>query len=480
MDNGEHQGNGQIAGPPVIRGLALLLIVGCVANSAIAADKPNLIYILADDLGYGDLGCYGQKQMKTPNIDKMAAEGMKFSRHYAGSTVCAPSRCVLMTGLHLGHCYIRGNGKVDLRPKDVTVAEVMKAGGYTTALIGKWGLGHEGGEGQPTRQGFDYFFGYLDQHHAHNFYPHFLMRNEERVPLKNVVPNPGPYGQGVATEKVEYSHDLFAEEALAFVDKNKENPFFLYLALTIPHANNEAGDKGMEVPDLGEFADKDWPEPAKGQAAMVARMDADIGRLLARLKTHGIDDNTLVIFTSDNGPHNEGGHRAETFGSSGELRGTKRDLYEGGIRVPFIARWPSKIKAGSNTAHIAYFGDLMATAGELAGVKPPNGIDSISYLPVLLGKDKEQQRHPFLYWEFFERGSAQAIVMGDWKAVRKPAFTGPIELYKLSDDIGETKDLANGHPEIVARMSDLITGSHVPNPLWKVRTKKPKAKPKKK
>lgn len=451
------------------RGLVALL-VALLANFANA--KPNLIYILADDLGYGDLGCYGQKDLKTPNLDKMAAEGMRFTRHYSGSTVCAPSRCVLMTGLHLGHCYIRGNGKIDLRPRDVTVAEVVKAAGYSTALIGKWGLGHEGGDGQPTRQGFDYFFGYLDQHHAHNFYPHFLMRNEERVPLKNVVPNPGTYGQGVASEKVEYSHDLFAEEALAFVDKNKENPFFLYLALTIPHANNEAGDKGMEVPDLGEFADKDWPEPAKGQAAMIARMDKDIGRLLERLKAHGIDDNTLVIFTSDNGPHNEGGHKAETFGSSGPLRGTKRDLYEGGIRVPFIARWPGKIKPGSTSDHVSYFGDLMATAAELAGIKPPIGIDSISFLPTLLGE--YQRPHPFLYWEFYERGSAQAVVMGEWKAVRKPAFKGEIELYNLDQDIGETKNVATGHPEITDRMSDLMTGSHIPSPLWKIRTKSKK------
>lgn len=294
-------------------GWALLLGAENEAASAEGRRAPNIIFILADDLGYGDLGCYGQKEIQTPNLDRMAAEGVQFTDFYAGSTVCAPSRCVLMTGLHLGHCYIRGNGKLNLRPSDVTVAEVLKEAGYATGLAGKWGLGHENSTGLPTRQGFDSFFGYLDQHHAHNYYPSFLVRNEERVPLKNVVPKEGIYGQGVATQKVTYSADLIAEEALKFVDAHKDEPFFLYWAATLPHANNEAGKKGMEIPDYGRYADKDWPEPQKGLAAMISRLDSDVGRLLERLKQHGIDENTIVMFSSDNGPHNEGGERLELF-----------------------------------------------------------------------------------------------------------------------------------------------------------------------
>ncbi|MCH8047131.1 MAG: sulfatase-like hydrolase/transferase, partial [Planctomycetes bacterium] len=311
---------GRLTGSLLHRIFTLLLFAGvsCLSihpiNKAISAEKPrlpNIVFIMADDLGYGDLGCYGQKQIKTPNIDRLAAEGMKFTNCYAGSTVCAPSRCVLMTGLHTGHCFIRGNGKDNLRPSDVTVAEVLKDAGYTTALCGKWGLGHEGSTGLPTRQGFDYFYGYLDQHHAHNYYPSFLVRNEKRVKLRNVVPGEGKWGQGVATKKIDYSHDLIVEEALAFIDRRKDKPFFLYLALTIPHANNEAGRRGMEVPSYGQYADKDWPEPQKGIAAMISLMDRDIGRLMARLKQHGIDDDTIVMFTSDNGPHRQGGNNPD-------------------------------------------------------------------------------------------------------------------------------------------------------------------------
>src|SRR5688572_817677 len=308
-------------GTIMVRTLAALLLFPLAAA---AADRPpNIVFILADDLGYGDVGCYGQKVIRTPHLDRMAAEGLRFTQYYAGSTVCAPSRCVLMTGLGTGRCFIRGNAKANLRPSDVTVAKVLKDAGYATGLTGKWGLGHEGSTGVPTKQGFDTFFGYLDQTHAHNYWPTFLVRNEERVKLKNVVPNEGKDGQGMASERVEYSDDLIHREALSFLEKNKERPFFLYLATTLPHANNEAKSKGMEIPDYGEFKDKDWPEPEKGRAAMIARLDRNVGEVLGRVKDLGIDGQTLVIFTSDNGPHNEGGSNAAFFNSSGPLRGTK-------------------------------------------------------------------------------------------------------------------------------------------------------------
>jgi arylsulfatase A-like enzyme len=448
-----------------------LLSIG-IAKKAYSAEKrsvPNIVLILADDLGYGDLGCYGQERVQTPHIDRLAAEGVRFTDFYAGSTVCAPSRCVLMTGLHLGRCYIRGNGKIDLRPDDVTVAEALNGAGYRTGLCGKWGLGHEGSAGVPTRQGFDEFFGYLDQTHAHNYYPSFLVRNEERVPLKNVVPDEGKFGQGVATKKVEYSHDLIADEALEFIDRNKDRRFFLYLAVTPPHANNEAGTAGMEVPDYGEYKDKDWPEAQKGTAAMIGRVDRDVGRVLERLKRHGLDERTIVFFTSDNGPHREGGNDPDFFNSNGPLRGIKRDLYEGGIRVPLIVRWPGHAPAGATSDHVGYFGDVMATACELAGVLPPPDLDSISFLPSILGKSEKQVKHRYLYWEFYERGSAQAVRMGDWKGVVKPLGGERLELYDLKRDVGEQRDVAQEHPEVVARLRAAMKEAHVPSELWQVR-----------
>ncbi|MEX0711679.1 MAG: sulfatase-like hydrolase/transferase [Pirellulales bacterium] len=429
-------------------------------------DRPNIVFILADDLGYGDLGCYGQQQIQTPHLDRMAAEGMRFTHFYAGSTVCAPSRAVLMTGLHSGHAYIRGNARHDLRPEDVTVAEVLKQAGYATGLVGKWGLGQEGGTGVPNRQGFDYFFGYLDQAHAHNYYPTFLLRNEARLPLANVVPDEGPAGQGVAAKKVEYSPDLMTREALDFVDRNKDRPFFLYLAYTLPHANNEAGDAGMEVPDHGPYEDRDWPQPQKGLAAMITRLDRDIGSLLARLKEHGLDERTLVLFSSDNGPHREGGNRPDFFNSSGPLRGFKRDLYEGGIRVPLIARWPGRVPAGSESDHVGHFADFLPTAAQVAGAEVPSRLDGVSFLPALLGQAERQPRHDYLYWEFYEQGSSQAVRMGHWKAVAKP-MGGPIELYDLRNDLSESHDVAQEHPEAVGRMRAAMREAHVPSPLWK-------------
>jgi arylsulfatase A-like enzyme len=412
------------------------------------AAKPNIIFILADDLGYGDLGCYGQKQIQTPNIDRLAAEGMKFTDHYAGTTVCAPSRCSLMTGLHTGHTYIRGNsevqpmGQLPLPEGTVTLPKVLKKAGYRTGLIGKWGLGGPDSTGTPNKQGFDYFFGYLCQRHAHNYYPEFLFRNDERVPLKNKVPGGRLDGAGVATEKVEYSYDLMEQEALQFVEQNRKGPFFLYLAVTLPHANNEGGKNGMEVPDYGVYADRDWPEPDKGRAAMITRLDRGVGRLAQKLKDLGIDENTIVFFTSDNGPHREGG-----------------------IRVPLIACWPGRIKAGAVTGHVSAFWDFLPTCAELAGVQSPANTDGISMLPTLLGKPERQRKHEFLYWEFHEGGSKQAVRMGQWKAVRLNP-TGKLELYDLQTDLSETTNVADSHPEVVVKIKEYLTTARTESKLW--------------
>jgi arylsulfatase A-like enzyme len=452
------------------------LLPGCDSDSLMAGarkKKPNIIFILADDLGYGDLGCYGQKTIKTTNIDKLAEEGMRFTDHYAGSTVCAPSRCCLMTGYHTGHALIRGNANVPLRPSDVTVAELLKGAGYSTGIIGKWGLGEADSTGIPNRQGFDYWFGYLNQRHAHNYYPEYLWKNEEKFKLKNEV-NHVIGGQdrtpgGVATKRVEYSHDLFAADALRFVEQNKNGPFFLYLALTIPHANNEAGNKGMEVPSLDPYADKDWPEPQKAHAAMITRMDGDIGRLMTKLKKLGLDKNTLVMFSSDNGPHKEGGGDPAYFNASGPLKGYKRALYEGGIRVPFIARWPGRIKAGSVSNHISAFWDFLPTCCELVSIKAPVGIDGISMFPTLLGRPGEQKEHEYLYWEFHEQGKRQAVRMGDWKGIRQNVAknpSGPIELYNLKNDIGEKNNVAARHPGIVAKIEAYMKAARTPSEHW--------------
>lgn len=464
----------------------VVLIVGWLATQPGQAEDtsrrrpPNIVLILADDLGYGDLGCYGQKEIRTPHLDRLAAEGMRFTQFYAGSTVCAPSRCVLMTGLHTGHCYIRGNARYNLRPEDRTVAEVLKSAGYATAHIGKWGLGHEGSTGVPTRKGFDYFFGYLDQTHAHNYYPTFLMRNEERVRLPNVVPREGPYGEGVASQRRAYSHDLFTEEALRWITEHRDGPFFLYLAYTIPHANNEASSPkyavdsnqkakhGMEVPDLGIYKDRAWPESEKAFAAMITQMDADVGRIVQRLREMGLERNTLVLFSSDNGPHAEGGHDPKFFQSSGGLRGMKRDLYEGGIRVPFLAWWPGMVPAGKVTNEVGWFADVLPTLAELADAKIPSGLDGISLMPILLGQDQQRPKgERYLYWEFYERGGAQAVRYGKWKGVSRP-FWGRMELYDLQNDPSESRDVADQHPDVVAQLQRYMRQAHQPSPLWPV------------
>lgn len=449
-------------------------------ETASTEKKPNIIFILADDLGYGNLGCFGQAQIQTPRLDQMAAEGLRFTQHYAGSTVCAPSRSVLMTGLHTGHSPVRGNAGPEiqlLQPNDLTVAEVLKDAGYTTGLIGKWGLGDGYNTGIPNEQGFDYFFGYLNQLHAHNYYPEFLWRNKDTVKLQNEVEYaPRSYAGfkgGVATKRVDYTHDLFAEDALQFIEKNQDTTFFLYFALTIPHANNEERHfddvHGLEVPDYGNYADKDWPEQEKGFAAMVSRMDSDVGRLLDQLKTLGIDENTIVIFSSDNGPHREGQHDPDFFDDNGPLRGTKRDLYEGGIRVPTIAWWPGTIAAGTETDHISGFWDFFPTACDIAGVGTPGPIDGISMYPLLTGQSQEQSTHDYLYWEFLEQGGKQAVRMGNWKGVKvnvKENPDAPLELYNLAEDLDETTNIADQHPEIVTQLEKIMQEAHTPDEAW--------------
>jgi len=466
--------------------LSLLLLSACsttpttseAPSEEITFESPNIIFIMADDLGYGDLGCYGQSEIQTPNIDELAAQGIKFTQFYAGSTVCAPSRAVLMTGQHTGRNQVRGNagGNIDrqsLRDEDVTVAEVLKDVGYQTALVGKWGLGEKGQEGHPLEQGFDSFYGYLNQRHAHNYYPEFLWEGLDSVPLNNVVkrvnPGRGGFPGGYATEKVTYSHDLFAERALDFIKQERSNPFFLYLALTIPHANNEAGKEGMEVPDYGIYAGRDWPEAQKGTAAMITRMDSDIGQLVETLKARGIDENTLIIFTSDNGPHREGGNDPDYFDSNGPLQGIKRAMHEGGIRVPFIVRWPAQAPAGVTSDYIGYFGDMMATFAELAKTDYPDNTQSVSIVPTLLGQSENQRRHNYLYWEFYEQGSRQAARMGNWKGIREPMFTGDIQLFNLEDDIGEQTNVADQNPDIVEDIMQIMDEAHEPSPFWVVK-----------
>jgi arylsulfatase A len=456
---------------------AALTLPGTIC-SALKTKKPNIIYILADDLGYGDVGCYGQRQIQTPNIDRLAAEGIRFTQHYAGSTVCAPSRACLMTGLHTGHVRIRGNYKVQpmgqypLANEDFTIAELLQKAGYTTGLIGKWGLGYPGSSGVPNKQGFDYFFGYLCQTHAHNYYPEFLFRNKDRIIVEgNKIAEPRPDGAGVAVERKVYSHDLLVQEALNFIETPRAKPFFLMLTLTIPHANNEAGDKGMEVPDYGIYAEKDWPDAQKGHAAMISRMDRDIGRIMERLETIGIAENTLVIFSSDNGPHKEGGADPEFFNSNGDLRGIKRDLYEGGIRVPMIIRWPDRIKQGIVSDHISAFWDMMPTFAELVEVEPPEGIDGISMLPTLLDKPAKQKEHKYLYWEFLERGGSQAIRMGPWKAVRLNVSenrNATIQLFDLENDIGETNNIASENPALIAELEILFAKARTESEIFRL------------
>lgn len=421
-------------------------------NQASAQDRPpNIIYVMADDLGYGDLGCYGQTEIQTPNIDRMAREGMRFIQHYSGSTVCAPSRCCLMTGYHTGHCRVRGNKLHPLLPEDVTVAEVLQEAGYATGIVGKWGLGEPETTGLPNRQGFDYWYGFLNQRRAHNYFPDYLWRNEEK-----------DFFDGWP-----YAHNVFTDEALNFIEDNHQQPFFLYIAYTIPHAFNEGGINGMPIRSQGQYADKDWPWNQRNLAAMISLMDDDMGKIFALLDELGIDDNTIVFFTSDNGPHREGGNNPDFFDSNGPLRGIKRDLYEGGIRTPMIVRWPGHIPAGTVSDQVWTHWDFFPTAADLAGAEIPEGLDGISMKNALLGQAQED--HEFLYWEFHERGFNQAALwQGRWKGVRKNRPDAPLELYDLDNDIGEQNNLADQHPEIVEKLTAYLAQARTESEFYPI------------
>jgi len=450
----------------------ICLLAGCSHECVQAADtvKPNIIYILADDLGYGDLSCYGQDKFQTPNIDRLAAEGMKFTQHYSGSTVCAPSRCALMTGLHTGHAVVRGNmeiqpeGQAPMPVGTVTIPTILKRAGYTSGMFGKWGLGYPGSASDPM-EFFDEFYGYNCQREAHNYYPDHLWHNRQRVELDGKT----------------YSHDLIMDAAKTFIRTNKDKPFFCYLPVTIPHAAMQAPkdlhDKyRKQFPPFentfGKYAGTTVQNPVAAFPAMVEHLDNGVGEVMELLRELGIDDNTIVMFTSDNGPHKEGGHDPEFFDSNGPLRGYKRDLYEGGIRAPLLVRWPGKIKAKSITDHISAFWDVLPTCIDLAGVEIAQApyTDGVSFLPTLLDSGA-QSEHAYLYWEFHEQGGKQAVRMGQWKAVRlnvKRKPNSPVELYDLSRDIGEENNVADQHPKIVAKMAEIMKNARIPNKEFKL------------
>ena len=479
---------------------AILLFVTLLlcAHVLHAQERPNVIYILADDLGYGDLGCYGQKTLATPHIDRLAAEGMKFTRHYSGSTVCAPSRCVLMTGLHTGHCRVRGNGPGFIPDTDPTLPKMLKEAGYATACIGKFGLGKPLPLDDPKGKGFDYFFGYVGTSHAHNFYPEALVRNGRIVPLPNAtIPGSGKdvadyrdsvlTGTGVATPegRKQWAPQLLSDDVqryLAERGKDKEKPFFLYYALNIPHTNNEARKDsplghGMESPDYGEFAKKAWPDAEKGFAQFMRFLDNEVGAILATLKAQGMDENTIVMFASDNGPHQEGGHVSDFFNSNGSFRGIKRDLTDGGIRVPFLVRWPAQVKGGSVSDHVSGFQDMVPTLAAASGAKLTAETDGISLLPTLTGKAAEQKQHDYLYWNFDEQGGKRAVLQWPWKLIhlntgavranpkanaKKPAGEVKalqVELYNLEADPGEDKNVAGENAAKVEALEKLIQGA---------------------
>jgi arylsulfatase len=452
--------------------LALLLLGGAPARAE-APRKPNVILIVADDLGYGELGCYGQKKIRTPRLDRMAAEGIRFTQHSCGSPVCAPSRCVLMTGKHGGHASIRNNkavkpeGQEPIDDREVIIPQLFKKQGYATGAMGKWGLGPPGSAADPFKRGFDLFYGYNCQGHAHNHYPTYLWRNDRKITLKG--------NDGGRTGK-HYSHDLFEAEALKFIRANKAKPFFLYLPFTVPHlalqvpADSLAQYKGKwkDPPYKGGNGYLPHPTPRAAYAAMVTRLDRSVGRILDLLKALKLDRNTLVLFTSDNGPtHDGGGSDSAFFQSAGPLRGLKGQVYEGGIRVPLLARWPGKIKAGTVSKHVCYFPDMMPTLMEVVGAsaRVPRGIDGISFAPTLLGKAGKQRKHEYLFWEFAGYGGQQAVRLGNWKAVRRglQKRTSPIELYNLKDDLAEKHNVAARHPTLVKRMERILATARVPN-----------------
>lgn len=473
--------------------LGLLLFAGSACSSKYTGgnkiERPNIIYILVDDMGYGDLGAYGQQILKTPHLDRMAAEGILFTDHYAGAPVCAPSRASLMTGRDTGHSWVRGNyetgkygfgGELELRPEDITIAEVLKQqANYNTAIIGKWGMGMNGSTGEPKKKGFDYSYGFLNQAHAHWQYPMYLFRNGVKEQIKENSGNKRGY----------YSNDIFTDEALQFIKKERKAPFFLYLAYTIPHAELLVPDDSIFARYKGRFDETPFVEGTQGSngvdslgyyhsqaypkaayAAMITHIDNDVQKIIDQLKQLGIDENTVVMFSSDNGPHKEGGADPTHFNSNGPLRGAKRDLYEGGIRVPFIVRWPGSIKPGQVSDHVSAFWDMLPTMADLAGVDVEDGrTEGISIMPTLMGDVTAQEKHNFLYWEFHEKKySNQAVRKGKWKAVRHDPDK-PLELYNLDADPAEQHDVAGANPDVVKKMNHIMETARTDNPYWKLK-----------
>lgn len=444
---------------------------------------PNVILIIADDLGYGDLSCYGQSKFKTPNIDQLASEGILFTQHYAGAPVCAPSRCALLTAKHTGHATIRGNkkthkqGDYPLSDTDFTLPQLYKSKGYVTGMFGKWGLGYPGSSGDVRKKGFDVFFGYYGHHAAHNYYPEFLWNNDEQVHIKE---------NDHFSNRI-YAPSLIQDSVLAFLEKNKSQPFFLYLPTTLPHAELAAPESyisryrdafGKETPYKGiktikmatRFGAYDAQQTPKAAfAAMINLLDDQVGELVAKLKKEGIYENTIIIITSDNGPHKEGGADPDYFNSNAGLRGYKRDLYEGGIRVPLIIHWPGKIKP-AKTDYISANWDLMPTFADIIQSGPLNNVDGISLYSVIFDQQDLQKQHSYLYWEFHEEGGKQAIRMGKWKAIKLNVMHSTktrTELYDLENDVSETKDVSVQYPEILKQMMELMSKAHTSSAAFK-------------
>ncbi|MFN8252791.1 MAG: arylsulfatase [Ferruginibacter sp.] len=457
--------------------------------------KPNIIYIYADDMGYGELGCYGQQKIKTPNLDKLAKEGMRFTQHYTSAPVCAPARAMLMTGKHAGHAYIRGNyelggftdetegGQMPLPEGPFTIAQMLRNADYVTGMIGKWGLGMNNTTGDPNKQGFDYYYGYLDQKQAHNFYPTHLWKNGKWDTLNNPsfmvhqrIAEGSPDSAFEKFKGKDYAVTKMAEKTLAFIKQNKNKPFFLYLPYTGPHVALQAPDEAVKE-YIGQFDEKPYygdkgyapcKYPLSTYAAMITYMDKQIGRIMALLKELKLDENTIVMFSSDNGTtFDVGGVNAEYFNLTAGLRGRKQDLYEGGIREPFIARWPGKIPAGKVSDHVSVQYDLMATLSQLTGAKAWTN-DGVSFLPTLLGNNKQQKQHEYLYFEFPEKGGQVAIRIGNWKGVKsnmKKNKNAPWEIYNLATDEKETTDVSAQHPELVKRFEEILKQQHQPSHL---------------
>ena len=454
-------------------------IVLCLGGSLLAgvslyASEPvkmNVVYILADDLGYGDIGCYGQQKIKTPNIDRLAQEGMQFMHHYAGCTVSAPSRCSLMTGLHTGHAQIRGNkevkpeGQQPMAEDTYTLAKLMKSAGYKTGIFGKWGLGYPGSSSTPLKMGFDEFYGYNCQRQAHSYYPDHLWHNDTRVDFEANMKE----GRKI------YSQDLIHEEAMKFILKNKEEPFFAMLTYTLPHAELNLPHDSIykmyenafeEVPYDGKMGYHPSEKPYASFAAMVTRLDKYVGDVIAELKELGLDKNTIVIFASDNGPHREGGANPDYFDSYGPFKGVKRDVYEGGIRVPMIISWPERVQPSTQTDFMCSFWDVMPTFREILNPKAKNQqMDGVSLLPLLENR-KGQKEHEYLYFEFQEMNGRQAVRKGPWKLVhmnvrgKNPYY----ELYNLNSDPSERHNVLNQYPEKVTELKAIMQSSHIPNP----------------